>query len=56
MKNILLRVAFIKYKDEPDKILTILRVNAILENGKWVLQNTINDYLNNWTKNIPRQR
>lgn len=46
----LLRVALIKDQEAPDKILTILNLNAILENGSWVLQNTIHDYMNSWNK------
>jgi len=46
----LLRIALIKNENEPDKILTILNVNAVLEDGKWFLQNTTNDYLNSWYK------
>lgn len=45
----LLRIALIKNEDSPDKLLNILNVNAILEEGKWVLQNTIVDYTNNWS-------
>lgn len=45
-----LRIALIKDTDEPDKILTILNLNAIKEDGRWVLQNTINDYLQSWNR------
>lgn len=44
----LLRIALIKDELDPSKILTILNINAIHENGKWVLQNTIHDYLTSW--------
>lgn len=44
----LLRVALVKSENEPDKILTIINVNAIYENDRWVLQNTINDVIGNW--------
>jgi len=44
----LLRVALIKKENEPDKILTIINVNAVYENDKWVLQNTISDVIENW--------
>ncbi len=44
----LLRVALVKNEETPDKLLTILNLNAVLENGSWVLQNTIVDYTNNW--------
>ncbi len=44
----LIRVALIKKEDEPDKILTIINVNAIYESDKWVLQNTINDVTEGW--------
>jgi hypothetical protein len=43
-----LRVALVKNEESPDKLLTILNLNAVLENGSWVLQNTIVDYTNNW--------
>lgn len=46
----LLRVALIKKEDEPDKILTILNVNAVRENDRWVLQNTIYDLMEGWNK------
>lgn len=44
----LLRIALVKNEESPDKLLTILNLNAVLENGSWVLQNTIVDYTNNW--------
>ncbi|MBC7381707.1 MAG: hypothetical protein H7296_01790 [Bacteroidia bacterium] len=43
-----LRVAFIKDTISYDKILTILNLNAMKENGKWVLENTFNDVVNTW--------
>ncbi len=44
----LLRVALVKSEESPDKLLTILNINAVFENGSWVLQNTIVDYIDNW--------
>lgn len=46
----LIRVALIKNENEPDKILTILNLNAVFEEDKWVLQNTIEDFKGNWSK------
>jgi hypothetical protein len=44
----LLRVALVKSEESPDKLLTILNINAVFENGSWVLQNTIVDYIDIW--------
>jgi hypothetical protein len=44
----LLRIALIKDSNEPDKILTILNLNAIKENNNWVLENTLIDIENSW--------
>ncbi len=45
-----IRVALIKQNNDPDKLLTILNLNAVYENDKWVLQNTINDFIESWNK------
>ncbi|AMS27440.1 hypothetical protein AEM51_10840 [Bacteroidetes bacterium UKL13-3] len=43
-----IRVALIKDEAEPDKILTILNLNAIRDNGNWVLENTFHDIVKSW--------
>lgn len=43
-----LRIALIKDDNDPSKIITILNVNAIFENEKWVLQNVLKDIENSW--------
>ncbi len=42
------RIALIKKDDTPDKILTIISINAVSENNKLVLQNNIVDLENEW--------
>ena len=41
-------MALIKDEAEPDKILTILNLNAIRDNGNWVLENTFHDIVKSW--------
>lgn len=43
-----MRIALIKDEMEPDKILTILNLNAIKEEGRWVLENTFHDIVASW--------
>lgn len=45
-----LRIALIKDDNDPSKIITILNLNAIKENGNWVLQNVLKDIENSWNK------
>jgi hypothetical protein len=44
----LLRIALINDSNDPSKVITILNLNAIKENEKWVLQNVIQDVENFW--------
>lgn len=43
-----MRIALMKEEMEPDKILTILNLNAIKEDGRWVLENTFHDIVESW--------
>ena len=46
----LLRVALVQDSvSDLDKFLTILQVNAVKEDGRWVLQNTYSDIVESWT-------
>jgi hypothetical protein len=47
-KKYRLRIALISDTLSSDKILTILNINAIKENNKWVLENTFKDVVNSW--------
>jgi len=44
----LLRVALISDTLSADKVLTILNINAVRENNKWLLENTFNDIVSSW--------
>lgn len=44
----LLRVALISDTLSADKVLTILNINAVLENNKWLLENNFNDIVSSW--------